>query len=59
MNTEAKIDYLDLIDMDKKNQTAKVLERYFYSAINRLEYKSVVADEEEKYILKKWICKKI
>lgn len=49
MNTEAKIDYLDLIDMDKKNQTAKVLERYFYSAINRLEYKSVVADEEEIY----------
>lgn len=49
MNTEAKIDYLDLIDIDKKNQTAKVLERYFYSAINRSEYKSVVAEEEETY----------
>lgn len=49
VNTEAKIDYLDLIDIDKKNQTAKVLERYFYSAINRSEYKSVVADEEETY----------
>lgn len=42
-----KFDYTDLIDMDCKNQTAKLLENYFHRM--RGEYDSIVAVEEETY----------
>jgi len=42
-----KLDYTDLIDMDCKNQTAKLLENYFHRM--RGEYDSIVAVEEETY----------
>ena len=40
-------DYTELIDMDCKNQTAKLLENYFHRM--RGEYDSIVAVEEETY----------
>ena len=43
-----KFDYTDLIDMDCKNQTAKLLENYFHRMRNE-EYDSIVAVEEETY----------
>ena len=41
-------DYTELIDMDCKNQTAKLLENYFHRMRNE-EYNSIVAVEEETY----------
>ena len=41
-------DYTELIDMDCKNQTAKLLENYFHRMRNE-EYDSIVAVEEETY----------
>ena len=41
-------DYTELIDMDCKNQTAKLLENYFHRMRNE-KYNSIVAVEEETY----------
>lgn len=39
---------MDALDPAKRNQTAKVLERFFYTVTDR-EYTSVIPDEEESY----------
>lgn len=44
-----KFDYTELIDMDCKNQTAKLLENYFYRMLNEEEYDSVIPIEKEHF----------
>lgn len=45
----AEENYLDFIEIDKKNQTAKILEKYFCDLHERTHYVSVVQDENEIY----------
>ena len=45
--TEERIDYMDYLNPCNKNQTAKVLERFFYVSNGR-EYISVIPDEAER-----------
>ena len=47
--TNERCNYFDLINEDNKNQTAKVLEKYFYSVNGIWDYVSVVQDEIEEY----------
>lgn len=44
-----KFDYTELIDMDCKNQTAKLLENYFHRMLNEEEYDSVIPIEKEHF----------
>lgn len=44
-----RCNYFDIINEDNKNQTAKVLEKYFYSVNGICDYVSVVQDEIEEY----------
>ena len=42
--------YINYIDVNKKNQTAKVLEKYFYNTTHEgQDYTSIVKDENEEY----------
>ena len=47
-----RCNYFDIINENNKNQTAKVLEKYFYSVNGICDYVSVVQDEIEEYIVK-------
>lgn len=47
--TNERCNYFDLINEDNKNQAAKILEKYYYSANGIWDYVSVVQDEIEEY----------
>lgn len=49
MVTGEKYNYLECINVDKKNQTAILLEKFFNNVKGNKEYVSVVPDEDEKY----------
>lgn len=47
ISTEERTDYMDYLNPCNKNQTAKLLERFFYVSNGR-EYISVIPDEAER-----------